>query len=99
MRQIKELVEEIKEELDGAENYAIKFVEAKAREDALETERLREMTLDELKHASWIHNKAVQEIQKISQTYTPPPEMIEKWKHEHKEYVERAAHIRQMLEV
>ena len=57
------------------------------------------MTQDELKHASWIHEKAVREIEKISQTYTPPPEMLETWRREHKEYVDRAAHIRQMLEL
>ena len=99
MRHIKELTDKIKEELEGAKEYAEKYVEAKAKGDAIEADRRKEMTHDELKHASWIHEKAVKEIEELSKTHTPPPEMLERWKREHKEYVEKAAWIRQMLEM
>ena len=55
------------------------------------------MAEDELKHAMFFHEKAVKEIEELSKTVAVPVEMAEKWEHEHKEYVERAAWIRQML--
>ena len=99
MRAIQKYVEFIKDEVEGAKEYAEMYVEAKAKGNVSTASRYKEMTLDELKHASWIHERAVKEIEKISQTYTPPPEMLEKWELEHKEYVEQAALVRQMLEL
>ncbi len=99
MRAIQKYVEFIKDEVEGAKEYAEMYVEAKAKGNVSTASRYKEMTLDELKHASWIHERAVKEIEKISQTYTPSPEMLEKWELEHKEYVEQAALVRQMLEL
>ena len=55
------------------------------------------MANDELKHASYIHDKAVEEIEELSKVYTPPESMMEKWNSEHKKYIEKAAWIKQML--
>ncbi len=55
------------------------------------------MAVDELKHASYVHEWAVKEIDDISKVYTAPAEMMEKWQRAHKEYVDKAAWIKQML--
>ena len=47
----------------------------------------------------FFHEIAVKEIAEISKVFTPPVEMEDKWNHEHKEYVERVAWIKQMLAI
>lgn len=97
MRLIKKYVEAIDEEIEGAKEYAEKYVECKAKGDMTAATRYKEMSNDELKHAEFQHEWAVKEIEKISKVYTAPVEMMEAWEKAHKEYVERVAWIRQML--
>lgn len=94
---IKKMVDAIEEELEGAENYAEKYVECKAKGHSQKASHYKEMAEDELKHSSWLHEWAVQEIDELSKIYIPPPDMMEKWEKAHKEYVAKAALIRQML--
>ena len=97
MRIIKQYVEAIDDELEGAKKYAEKYVECKAKDDMHSANRYKEMANDELKHAAYEHEWAVKEIEEISKVYTAPAEMMEKWEHSHKNYVEQVAWIRQML--
>jgi predicted RNA-binding protein with RPS1 domain len=96
---IKKYVEAIEDEVCGAKEYAEKAIEAKARGDMPMSIRYKEMSNDELKHAMYIHEMATREVAKISEVYTPPVEMLEKWENAHKKYVEEVALIRQMLEM
>lgn len=59
--------------------------------------RRKEAASDEMKHAMWIHDVAVAEVEKLKQVYQPPVEMQEKWDESHKHYVEKAAWIKTML--
>lgn len=97
MRIIKQYVEAIDDELEGAKKYAEKYVECKAKDDMHSANRYKEMANDELKHAAYEHEWAVKEIEELSKVYTAPAEMMEKWEHAHKNYVEQVAWIRQML--
>jgi hypothetical protein len=97
MKVIKKYVEAIEEEIEGAESYAEQYVEAKAKNDMSRANRYKEMASDELKHAMYLHEWAVAEVETVSKVYTPPVDMEEKWKHAHKSYVEKVAWIRQML--
>lgn len=99
MRKIKEYVEEIDEELEGAQDYAEKYVEEKVKGNMPKASKYKEMAMDELKHSSYIHEWAVKEIEEISKVYTAPAEMMEKWQKTHKEYVGKVAWIKQMLEM
>lgn len=97
MRAIKNYVEAIDEELESAKEYAEKYVEHKAKNDMQTASRYKEMANDELKHANYIHEWAVKEIQDLSKVYTAPVEMQEAWEKSHKVYVETVAWIKQML--
>lgn len=97
MKSIKKYVEQLEEELEGAHNYAEKFVECKAKGNMTRANRFKEMAMDELKHCGYIHEMAVQEIEEIKKVYTPPVEMQEKWERAHKVYIEKAAWVKQML--
>ena len=97
MKIIEEMIEELEEEVEGATEYAERYIESRARGDMSRANRFKEMASDELKHASYLHEWAVAEIQEISKVFVAPVEMQEKWDKAHKEYVERVAWIRQML--
>lgn len=97
MRAIKKYVEAIDEEIEGAKEYAEKYVECKAKGDMSKANRYKEMASDELKHAMYQHEWAVVEIEEIGKVFTAPADMMEKWEKAHKEYVEKVAWIKQML--
>lgn len=97
MKKIGLLVAEIDEELEGAKNYAERYVALKAEGKSSWANTFKDMAGDELKHASNIHAYAVEEINKLNTVFTPPAEMQEMWDKSHKDYVERAAWVKQML--
>lgn len=97
MRSIHAYVESIEDEIEGAKDYAEKYVEAKAHGDMNKANRYKEMANDELKHAMYQHEWAVQKIDEVSKVFKAPQEMMEKWEKAHKSYVEKVAWIRQML--
>lgn len=97
MKSIKKYVEQIEEEIEGAQDYAERYVECKAKGNMNRANRFKEMATDELKHCGYIHEMAVQEIEEIRRVYTPPTEMLDKWDKAHKMYVEKVAWIKQML--
>ena len=97
MKIIKNYVEAIDDEIHGAKEYAEKYVESKAKGNMQAASRYKEMANDELKHATYQHEWAVNEIEEISKIYTAPVEMQEVWDKAHKEYVEKVAWIKQML--
>lgn len=99
MKRIANFVSQIDEELEGAKAYAEEYLERKASGDSQWMSRFKEMATDELKHAGYIHNLAVEEINKLRTVYTPPVEMEEQWTTSHKKYVECAAWIRTMLQM
>lgn len=97
MKAIKHYVDLIEEEIEGAKEYAEKYVECKAKGNTNRAMKFKEMATEELKHSTYIHDIAVQDIEEIKKVFTPPVEMQEAWDKSHKEYVERVAWIRQML--
>lgn len=97
MKIIKDLVERISEEIEDAKHYAEKYVECKAKGNTSHANRFKEMANDELKHATYIHEFAVQEINGIKNVYTAPVDMQEKWNKAHAEFVEKVAWVKQML--
>ena len=97
MRRIKHLADQIKDELESAKDYAEEYLTFKAKGSGDWASRYKQMSEQELQHASYIHDRAVAEITELQKVYTPPEEMMEKWEHEHKEYIEKAAWIKQML--
>ena len=97
MRIIAELVDLIDEELEGAKDYAEKYVEHKAENNTTWATKFKSMAEDELKHAMNIHEYATMKIDEIKRVYTAPVQMQEKWDKKHKEYIEQTAWIKQML--
>lgn len=97
MKMIKDLVDQIDDELCGAKRYAEMYVDYKVNGDNTWASRFREMATDELKHATYIHELATNKIQRLNQFAPPPVEMQEIWDKSHMLYVEKEAWIKQML--
>lgn len=97
MKSIKMYVDAIDEEIEDAKEYAEKYVECKAKGDMPSATKYKEMSSDELKHAEYLHEWAIKEIEKVSKVFVAPSEMQDAWTKAHKEYVERVAWIKQML--
>ena len=97
MKKIKDYVERIEEEIEDAKEYAERYVECKVKDNMSSANKYKEMASDELKHAMYLHEFAVNEINELSKVYTPPTNMQEVWNKAHKEYVEKVAWVKQML--
>ena len=97
MKRIKELVEQIDEELEGAMCYAEKYIESRA-DGSNRAEVYRGMAADELGHAGHLHTYAVEEIEKLKKVYEAPTDMKVRWDESHRGYVEREARIRSMID-
>lgn len=97
MKKIKELVNRIDEELHDAQHYTECYIEKKAAGKTQWANRFQSMAEDELKHAAFLHELAVSEIEQLKTVFKPPADMMDKWDEAHKHYVAEAAWIRQML--
>lgn len=96
MKRIKQLVDCIDEELEGAKDYAEMYLQLKADGNGMQS-KFKDMAMDELRHAGYVHDYATEQINKLETVYTPPVEMAEEWERSHRKYVEKAAWVRQML--
>jgi len=99
MKKIKHYVKHIDEELHGAEDYAEKYLEAKADGEIEKANKYKSMAEDELQHALYIHELATEDIARLRKVFNPPADMIEKWNATHGEYVEKTAYIKSMIEL
>lgn len=97
MTKIKKLADEMKDELCSAKEYAEEYLSFKAEENSAWANRYKEMAMDELKHAGYLHERVVTEIEELRTVYTPPQNMLDKWEKDHTKYIEKAAWIKQML--
>ena len=98
MKHIQEYVMQIREELEGAKDYAEKSLYWKYEGNDNRYRQYHSMAEQELSHSSIIHQLAVEDIDKMKQRgYNPTAEMEEQWQKSHAEYVEKVAWIKQML--
>ena len=97
MTKIKRYVEAIAEELNDSKKYIETALEYKATGDSTRYAKYKEMSLQEMSHATALHEFAVQDIEKLKAVYPEVPQkMMDKWEHAHVEYIEKAAWIKQM---
>ena len=99
MKIIKDLVSEIKEELEGAGNYAERAMKHKGIDDGFST-LYADMAKEEMGHVDKLHGKIQEVIKKYrAEKGEPPAGMQAVWDHEHKQLIQRAAEIRAMIDM
>ena len=102
MTKIKKYVDNIAEELHDSKCYMEKALEYKAMGpnvpgsmDRYNTYKV--MSVQELEHAMHLHDFAVQDIEALKAVYPEIPQnMMDTWEKSHKDFVEKAAWIKQM---
>lgn len=97
MLEIKEYAKKMKEELCGAKEYAECYQKHKTENPTL-AKKYMEMANDEIKHANFFHELAVDKIKKLQADKVEVPEyMIILWNEKHKKYIDKLAKIKTML--
>lgn len=97
MKIIHQLIDHINEELDGAKDYAEKYIHNRAIGNNSRANIYRQMAMDELTHASNVHDFAVQDIEAIRSVHTLSDECEEKITHAMKHYAECVAKVKYMV--
>lgn len=99
MKEIKEIVEEIRDELEGAKHYAEQAAKLKDN-DMSRSETYAEMAKQELSHVDKLHGMAVKKIEAHKAAgHEAPAAMQAVWDWEHDRMIKCAAKIRAMLEM
>ena len=97
MKEIKYIVENIRDELEGAEHYA--KVAAKLKpENATDASVYADMARQELGHVDNLHKMAVRAIEKQKAAgVVPPASMKAVWDWEHENMMDKVAKIKMLL--
>ncbi|MBR4894018.1 MAG: hypothetical protein IKZ36_02330 [Kiritimatiellae bacterium] len=97
MREIRDIAEDIREEIDGAKHYAELAVKMKG---TMFAETYADMARQELGHVDKLHSMAVQMInEQRAKGVTPPAAMQAVWDWEHERMIDRVAHIKHILDM
>lgn len=97
MKMVHKIIEHINEELEGAKEYAERYIECRAKGNSSRAAKYKEMANDELRHAGYIYDFAVQDVTDIKKVYPMPVEADDAWNHATKHYAECVAMVKHML--
>ena len=94
MKIISEVVDFIKKELEGAEEYANRAILYRESHPSL-ARTFHEMSLAEMGHVDMLHGEVAKLIEEHRRTKgDPPPAMAAIWDHEHKKLIKKANHVK-----
>lgn len=97
MKKLKVIAEQIRDELDVAEEYAVEAVRLKNINSA-DASGYAEMAQDELDHAEKLHKMAVRAIEKKTESgATVPASMQAVWDWEHERMIDRMGKVKALL--
>ncbi len=93
------LADQICDEVESAKCYAETYVELVLEGNNQWSSKYRDMAMQELTHATWLHERATEMIKRLKNIYTAPPEMEEAWDEAHEQYISKANEVKQMLQM
>lgn len=94
MKLIRDLSEEIEDELDGAEKYVIMAMEIKEEHPVL-AKTLFDISTDEMRHVDLLHAEVVKLIEEHRRKHgEPPASMMAVYDYLHKKHIEKANKIK-----
>lgn len=98
MKIIAALVDMIRDELEGAEHYAICSEKWKAQYPKL-AQRLNELASVEMQHVKALHTEAERLISDYRNEHGEPPEgMLAVYNYEHEKLIKKAAEVKTMID-
>ncbi len=98
MKLVKDYIEHLCDEVEGAMDYAEKYIECRAKGESSRASKYREMASDELNHASFVRDMAYQDIKRISEMMVIPMDVEDEWDKAVKHCDEKMALVKRMLE-
>lgn len=99
MKEIKELVEHIHEEMEDAEDY-IKLALHYKETDSRLADTYARLAQEEIGHADHLHGQAVRIIDAHRAAgHTPPAAMLAVWEWEHKKSIDHKAKVKSMMDM
>lgn len=98
MKLVEKYIDHICEEVEGAMDYAEKYIEYKAKGESSRASRYRDMASDELGHAAAVRDMAHQDIQRIQAIMPLAIDDEEMWKAAVKRSDEKMAIVKQMIQ-
>lgn len=98
MIDIMRLCKEIREELEGAENYAQMFQKFKDGNLAY-AKKYCEMAEDELKHSEYLHSFVISRLKELRNKGVESEFLAEFWDDENRNYIDKIAKIRMILSI
>lgn len=97
MKYIDELLEKIKDEIEGAEEYAEQYIIHKANNNMTRSAQFREMALQEINHATILRDFSIQDVDAMKKVFTLSEEDKEHWEKCLKKFNEKIAVLRHMV--
>jgi DNA-binding transcriptional regulator YiaG len=97
MKLLHKMLEALEEEVEGAKEYAEKYIESRARGNMTRANKYKEMANDEIKHAGYIRDMNIMDADELKKVYTISEEDETAWEHGHKRLNEEIAMVKQML--
>lgn len=97
MKLVHKMIDQIDEELEGALDYAEKFIESKVHGDTNRANVYRQMSYDELTHAGNVYEFSTKDIEKIRSIHHMSEECEAKWEEAKKHYAEFVAKVKFLL--
>jgi Na+-translocating ferredoxin:NAD+ oxidoreductase RnfC subunit len=97
MKLIDKMLEQLEDEVEGARDYAEKYVECKARGNMSRANRYKEMAHDELKHATFLKEMDIADIDELKKVYPMTDEEQSLWEHGHKHVNDQMAMVMHVL--
>ena len=97
MKLVHKFIEQINEELEGAKEYAERYIECRAKGNSTRAAKYKEMANDELRHAGYVYDFAVQDVTEVKRVYPMTFEADDAWDHAMKHYAECVAMVKHMI--
>ena len=97
MKIIEKILDHLEEEVEGAREYAEKYIECKARGNMMRANRYKEMAHDELKHANFLKEMDMTDIDDLKKVYTMTDEEEHHWEHGMKHLTDQMAMVMHIL--
>lgn len=97
MRMIEKMIEALEDEIHGAKKYAEKYIENMAKGNNSRAVKYKEMAQDELKHAGYVRDFAMMDIDEMRHVYKMTEAETEMWEHGHRKMMDEMAMVKHML--
>ena len=97
MKMIDKMLDALHEEVEGAKEYAEKYINCKAKGHISEATKYKEMSNDELKHAGYLREMDLAEFDELKKVYEMTEDEQEKWERGHNRIGEQMALVKRIL--